>query len=274
MVERIARDMVTEIPKLPLWTIGVLIFLVIATVITDLVFATATNVIVFFMVTIILPIFIILASVVPIDQWLDVLGFDVGKHKWMYIVYVAMGAGVGFGVYFLFAKPLAVTLGLLPLPLGYLFYTAVVLDMALMPELSMLAGAIYFIMVAFSEEIMRKFAGDVFANRFAGPMKTRDKLTLLVVGLLVGSIIWSLSHFGSYTVAQSLPIQSYVMAYMLGMIFIMPGMLGFMLKGTKLEFLEYSTIPAVVAHFIYDYLLFTHYTISFIAPTSALALII
>ena len=81
---------------------------------------------------------------------------------------------------------------------------------------------------------------------------------------MVGSVIWATSHLGSYTVAQSAPLISYVVAYILGLIFIMPGLIGFMLEGTKYEFKEYVIIPAIFAHFIYDFLIFTQYTMSFI----------
>ena len=267
----IKKDEVTEIPRVPIiWTL-VISALVIATVITDIVFGTSTNVIIFFMTTIILPIMIIVVNTVGVKNFFDALGFDV-KQKYMYIIYISIGVIVGFGIYYLFARPMSM-LNLLPLPLGYIFYQSMLLDLNVSPTLSFLGGAIYFMMVAISEEVMRKFCADAFSTKFAG-VKGLDRVTVIFLGFMAGSVIWAASHLGSYTIAQSAPFMSYVMAYMLGLIFIVPGLLGFMLKGTKYEFKEYVIIPAIVAHFLYDFLIFTHYTLSFVAPTSLLAYLI
>jgi len=261
MINKVVRDTFTEIPRVPLiWTL-VIALLVVTTVITDLVFGTATNVIIFFLATIFIPIMVIVLSVVPIDKFWDVLGFNVGKW-WHYIVYILVGFGVGFGLYVLVAKPFASVLGLLPLPMGFVFYQSVLVDLSVPPILGIVGGIIYFSMVGFSEEIMRKFLTDSFANHISSKFKKLDKLSVLIYGSLIGSIIWCASHLGSYTIAQSAPLISYVVAYLIGLIFVIPCVLGLILKGTSFEFDEYVIIPAIIAHIVYDTLIFFGYTSS------------
>jgi hypothetical protein len=261
MFDKITRDTFTEIPRVPLiWTL-IIGLLVTTTVITELVYGTATNVIVFFMVTLVLPIMIIVLSVVPLDKFFDVLGFDVGKW-WHYIVYVLVGFLVGFGVFLLIAKPFASVLGLLPLPMGFVFYQSVLVDLSVPPILGIVGGIMYFSMVGISEEIMRKFLADSFSNKISKHFRKFDKLSVLLYGSLIGSLIWCASHIGSYSIAQSAPLSSYIMAYLIGMIFVIPCLLGILLKGTAFEFGEYVIIPAVIAHIVYDTLIFFNYALS------------
>lgn len=272
-MDKVTRDPFTEIPRVPLiWTL-VIALLVVSTVITELVYGTATNVIVFFMVTIVLPVMIIVLSVVPLDKFFDVVGFDVGKW-WHYVFYVLIGLLVGFGVYLLVAKPFASVLGLLPLPMGFVFYQSVLVDLSIAPVLGIIGGIMYFSMVGISEEIMRKFLADSFANSISKRFRKLDKLSVLLYGLLIGSLIWCASHIGSYTIAQSAPFTSYIMAYLIGMIFVMPSLLGFILKGTPFEFGEYVIIPAIIAHIVYDTLIFFQYALSIFWTSLLIVLLI
>lgn len=262
-MNKVTRDPYTEIPRVPLIYAVIIALLVVSTVITDLVYGTATNVIIFFMVTILLPVGMIVLAVVPLDQVFDVLGFDVGK-KWQYVAYVFIGLIVGFGMYLLVAKPFASILGILPLPMGFIFYQSVIVDFNIDPTLAIVGAIIYFIIVAIGEEVMRKFLADSFANSISSKYKNIDKFTVLIYGFLIGSLIWCASHIGSYTIAQSAPFMSYVMAYVLGMFFVFIGLLGFILKGTAFEFGEYVIIPAIIAHAVYDILIFVQYTLSIV----------
>ena len=189
---------------------------------------------------------IISAGLVGFNRFFDALGFDVtqpgetiSKVWWRYPIYIGLGFIIGYFCYRILAKGLNLAI----FPLDF----ALSLSLQTIP---LYLSVLNWLIVALGEEILRTYGMFTFGNWFESKFKLHPQ-TALSLGIIVSSIAFILLHTIAWSTSANL------MNYLVGaLISILFTSVGFILYHKqifgKLAFLEFSIIPGVVAHFIFD----------------------
>jgi len=189
---------------------------------------------------------IISAGIVGFERFFDALGFDVtqpgetlSKVWWRYPIYIGLGFIVGYFCYRILARGLNLAI----FPLDF----ALSLSLQTIP---LYLSTINWLIVAIGEEIIRTYGMFSYGNWSEYRFKLHPQ-TALTVGIIISSIAFILLHTIAWGSAAN--IMNYIVGALISILFTS---IGFILYHKqifgKLAFLEFSIIPGLVAHFVFD----------------------
>ena len=187
---------------------------------------------------------IVIIGIIGWSNLVEWLGFDVTQPGetilqvwWRYPLLIIIGLAVGFGVY----KLSNLSLTLYPFPMDLAFAQFLVSS-------PLFFNSLHFGIVAFFEEILRVAGSMIFANWLAKRLK-QD--IAIVGGIFLGSIFFILLHLVAWSFTPN--ILNYIYGILVVMVFTLAG---YALKTREIfrrrAFKEFSIIPGIFGHWIYD----------------------
>ena len=200
---------------------------------------------------------VVVTGVIGWSNLIEELGFDVTmpgekpEHTWFrYIVLILIGLAFGYGVYLMTtSKPMSY-LGLIPFPADFAIAELLLAFPASISTVNCLVIALF-------EEIQRNACSFVFANwAYKRFRLARD--SAITVGILIGSVCFILLHYVAWSSQSLFNLTNFVFGVIMASAF---SLLGWALASRylgPLAFFEFSIIPGIVAHFIWDFLVNMH----------------
>ncbi|RLJ10384.1 MAG: hypothetical protein DRP15_00080 [Candidatus Aenigmatarchaeota archaeon] len=198
---------------------------------------------------------VVVTGVIGWSNLVEELGFDVTmpeekpEHTWFrYIVLILIGLAFGYGMYLMTSSRPMSYLGLIPFPADFSMAEVLL-------SLPMSVTAVNWLVVALFEEVQRNACSFIFAN-WAYRRFRLAKDSAVVAGVLLGSTCFVLLHYVSWGTLFNLT------NFMFGVIMASAfSLLGWTLASRylgPLAFFEFSIVPGIVAHFIWDFLVDMH----------------